>query len=770
MKLLAKSQSFGIEKRLGAHIEDDLRAFEALFGARTQPTRLASEWLRFFRLSIDQHEDFWVNGITATGLHDLGKANDGFQDAVRQGGAQVVRHEHLSAFLVMTSSLTNWLAGLSPSIDLKLVVSAVLGHHLKSSQETLGKQLSDRERIAFANDHEEVHAMLAALAKRFSVAAPEVVFPRTWSFDGHGESIYAHADRLGRRFRCLLRALRDDDAHSRMYRAVKAAVIVADSAGSGLAREGHDVAGWLTRVFDDRERMDGGYIEDNVLAKRRAEIENRHGRLFCYHSFQEVAASMPTRTLMIAPCGSGKTLAAWRWIKACLDATPRARVVFLYPTRATATEGFRDYVAHAPESHASLLTGTAAYELRDMFANPADDRRSGNYLTESRLYALGYWNKRMFSATVDQFLSFMQQSYKGICLLPVLADAVVVVDEVHSFDVGLFDAFRKFLHHFDVPVLAMTASLPAGRRRALVEEEGLQLFTGAGLADLERIADKERYEVAELESFAARESEVRATLAARGNVLWVVNTVDRAQHLARCLAHLNPICYHSRFTLDDRKTRHAEVIAAFQVEHAVGLVAITTQVCEMSLDLDAQMLVSEFAPISALIQRMGRCNRLGRSTPGRVCLYRPDADVPYSPDEMRLAERFVAEIVGRNVTQSRLEELLEHFTEGQGREADRWTAFIDDGPWAMERSDELRDSTDYTVQAVLDDRIDAFLSEQRLGRPTDGFILPVPRGLVSEDHRLPRYLRRAPSDHYEPALGFLRHPVSFYSDFQGGRQ
>ena len=57
------------------------------------------------------------------------------------------------------------------------------------------------------------------------------------------------------------------------------------------------------------------------------------------------------------------------------------RVIFLYPTRATATEGFKDYVAWAPEADAGLIHGTAAYELDGMFANPATARSHGRIRT-----------------------------------------------------------------------------------------------------------------------------------------------------------------------------------------------------------------------------------------------------------------------------------------------------------------------------------------------------------------------------------------------------
>lgn len=793
--LLAKSSTAGGEKSLSGHVRDDLDAFIALFGDRERPNTLAADWLRFFRLEPSHWSAFWTNAVAAIALHDLGKANDGFQQALRRKGEQIIRHEHLSALVIALPVVERWLTAI-PLLDWDLVLSAVIGHHLKAGPDEVGRKTGERNLLTFPGDDAEVQATFQLLAERLDpprraigsaqempslgmpnplppeqgVPEPTFALPRLWSLEGGGESIPAHAERLGRRFAKLKLALKRDEPRRRLLRAVKAAVIASDSAGSGFAREGYDIPGWIAGLFDPAQRLDGDYIQRHVLDPRQRQIEARHGGTFDYHGFQNQAAAQPSRTLMIAPCGAGKTLAAWRWIQAQLAERPRGRVIFLYPTRATATEGFRDYVAHAPESDASLLTGTAAYELRDMFSNPGDGRNGADYLTEARLYALGYWNKRLFSATVDQFLAFMQQCYKGLCLLPVLADALVVFDEVHSFDVGLFDAFLKFLQHFDLPVLAMTASLPEGRRQ-LLEAEGLHLYTGADQADLTANAELERYEVKAIADDKEAETAVRAALAEGGNLLWVVNTVDRAQALAQRLHDLDPICYHSRFTLDDRKQRHNEVIAAFQGKEAKGRLAITTQVCEMSLDLDARLLVSEYAPISSLIQRMGRCNRHARpgaNTPGQVLLYPGESGLPYQPDEMASVPVFVAEIDGQPVSQARLEALLQRLTQGQGRESNRWAAFIDDGPWSSDaHCDELRDSDNRSAQAILDDAIDAFLSAQRRKEPTDGFILPAPRSLAKPDDRLPRYLKLAPASHYDPKLGLLKHPRS--TD-QGGGQ
>jgi len=327
----------------------------------------------------------------------------------------------------------------------------------------------------------------------------------------------------------------------------------------------------------------------------------------------------------------------------------------------------------------------------------------------------------------------MQQVYRGICLLPVLADGIVVFDEVHSFDVGMFDALKKFLDRFDIPVLCMTASLPAPRRRQL-EELGLQVFTGEGLEDLDRLARLPRYHVACLPSDDGAEARARTAVAAGKRVLWVVNTVDRCQEQTQRLRKLNPICYHSRFTLDDRKDRHARVVGAFQSDEAKGLLAITTQVCEMSLDLDAQVLISEQAPIPSLIQRMGRCNRHAKpdsDTPGEVYFYPPDSDAPYGPDQLERVASFLEDIDGTDTSQERLEELLEHYSRHGGSEGDRWAAFIDDGAWACGGAEELRDSPDFTVQAVID--LDEYLRLAGLREPTDGLIVPVPKYLAKRD-------------------------------------
>lgn len=765
--LLAKSRNANRpDKGLAEHCAEVMDAFECLFGNSSGPTALGIAWLRFFKISLGDYLRFHANGIAACGLHDLGKANDGFQRTVRgERDAQVMRHEHLSALILFLPQFRDWLRS-CVLVDVDVVISAVAGHHLKASPKkeayypSIGEKLGDvSDILKVQSDAPDFSAVLNQVAVRLGMRECGAQTSALWSYKPDiGQDIRTQSEALIENFGLKRGSLKESVGQQNLLLAVKAAVIAADAAGSGLVREGHGIEAWIAEAFDRSKVLDGGRIESDIIKPRLAEIEAKSKKGFAWNDFQEAAANLPDRALLLAACGSGKTLAAWRWIQSCLMQHSRQRVIFLYPTRATATEGFRDYVSHAPEADAALLHGTSAYELQDMFSNPADTRSSRNYDTEDRLYALGYWQRRIFSATVDQFLGFMQQVYRSVCLLPVLADSVVVFDEIHSFDKAMFSTLKRFLEHFDVPVLCMTASLPKRRRDELMKL-GFKVFPDAAdrFADLERLTGLPRYRVEKLDSQHAALQVAKDAVRQNKRCLWVVNTVDRCQQLA---SELNALCYHSRFTLDDRTDRHREVISAFQSGAHAPIIAVTTQVCEMSLDLDAQVLISEVAPITAMIQRMGRCNRHAKddiSPVGQVYFYEPEKPAPYSEEDLRGAADFVAAIQGTTISQALLEELLENYGPSEP-EPDRIAAFIDDGFWSRGGREDLRDGLDFSVPAILDADIERYLRASKEKKPTDGFVVPVPRRLAQIDPRLGR-LKAAPATHYDPRYGFFKEPV-----------
>jgi CRISPR-associated endonuclease/helicase Cas3 len=547
-------------------------------------------------------------------------------------------------------------------------------------------------------------------------------------------------------------------------------LIAADAAASGLFRVGHDLRSFIDEVFTNAPLCDHAYVRDEIIEQRVGQLR-RANRWVKWNAFQEQAEQLDDRALLLEPCGSGKTLAAWRWIASRLKEHPAARVIFLYPTRATATEGFRDYVSWAPDADAALMHGTAEYDLDGMFENPQDpedDRNSKKFETEQRLFAVGFWTKRVFSATVDQFLAFMQHAYGPVCMLAALADSVVVIDEVHSFDHAMFSALKGFLNEFDVPVLCMSATVRAERRQALTQQCGLKPPAAERPADLQAIADAKRYRIRRVGAGEVGR-QVRDALRSRKRVLWVVNQVKRAQQAVMLMREGWPtgaslFCYHSRFMLADRRDRHKDVVEAFQRPGAVAL-GVTTQVCEMSLDLDADLLVTEGCPITSLIQRMGRChrNRVLREGAGEILVYRPDDERPYDGEELGGLDGFLDTLCtdgdANTVSQTMLEKALEEYGPKLGV-PDRWCAFVNSGAYAQGGDDTFRDIDEFTVPAVLASTIDMFCALRKKREPTAGLILPVPRRRnLGRDRRLPHYLAVAPDEHYDARTGFWDTPV-----------
>jgi len=87
-------------------------------------------------------------------------------------------------------------------------------------------------------------------------------------------------------------------------------------------------------------------------------------------------------------------------------------------------------------------------------------------------------------------------------------------------------------------------------------------------------------------------------------ILIVCNTVRKAQDLYNSLKEFSPILLHSRFTRLDRGRKEEKITG----ENFTGIL-IATQIVEVSLDIDFDVLITEMAPIDVLIQRMGRIYR-----------------------------------------------------------------------------------------------------------------------------------------------------------------
>jgi CRISPR-associated endonuclease/helicase Cas3 len=768
-QLLAKSKrSDRPPVTLQEHLSDTEKSARQIFRL---DGRWGQNWCRFFRLTSEEDQQaFLLNLRVAALFHDIGKANEEFYKAVTGKCEQTFRHEHISALILHLPQVRTWLN--HKPLDVGVITAAVLSHHLKASEK--GDRLwaspnkgTRGKAVQLYLLHDEVKNILQEITRIAVLDAPPELNFSTFSQDAMwGKAWKEGMDTAKKLMRDITEKRRS------LLLAVKAGLIISDAAASGLVREDKNIDEWIENVVHG-DAIASTDITENILAKRAAQIFAITKKPFELHNFQKLAATQGSRVLLLAACGAGKTLAAWKWAEEQVKHYKVGKVIFLYPTRGTATEGFKDYVSWAPEADAALVTGTARYELEAMADNPLDSMKEENsakdFKIDDRLFSLGFWSRRYFSATVDQFLGFMEHSYGGICLLPALADSVVIIDEIHSFDRKMFDSLIAFLKHFDIPVLCMTATLPPSRRKQL--DGMLQVYpTPSDRKSLQDLEDKEnhpRYQLQPVEGFDQAFTKAVDAYRQGERVLWVVNTVDRCLAISKRLADdlkVEVLTYHSRFRLQDRQKVHADTVKAFAFQKdgdRKPAIAVTTQVCEMSLDLDADVLITEFAPISSLVQRFGRANRhLARGDDFRATLhiYKPPKNLPYKPEEVKQVQAFLDALGTSGVSQKQLAEALEQFANEEPK-ADGSSRFLDSGYFATMGS--FRDTDEYALPCILDRDLEEVKKciESKPKKPYDGFIINVPRkGVNPPDDKpswLPKYLGVAQwKGNYDERSGF----------------
>jgi len=745
---------------LKQHLIDTDNAAQKIFIGR-----ILQNWCRFFKVS--NIERFLIHLRIAALFHDVGKANAEFYRIIDKNTreTQTLRHEWISALVLHLPSVRDWLGASELQLDLEVITAAVLSHHLQAHQEEWGKPRTLVKQVELYLNHSEIIEILKKIAEIADIEGlPEL--PDKWvAGDSFWEQIYLDASDTGEDFSL---DIKDDNQRRSLLLAVKVGLIASDSVASAMFRVGYTMQQWLDETIH-RDAITPKEIQIEILQRRYRQIrEKNDSGNFRLKPFQRKAPRLGNRALLLSGCGSGKTIFAYKWIQSVLSRYKVARAIFLYPTRGTATEGFKDYVSWAPESDASLLTGTASYELQEIAKNRTESTKDKNFITEEdeRLYALGFWGKRFFSATVDQFLSFLTHSYSGLCLLPVLSDSVVVIDEIHSFSRGMFDNLMSFLEHFDIPVLCMTATLPTTRQEELEGVKNLTVFASCGDEELTKVEKHPRYNV-EFTDFDTARSMAIDAYQHQYRVLWVVNTIDRCREIAGRREpksglegdlDVDVLTYHSRYKLRDRQNQHNATVTAFSRKKGEikPAIAVTTQVCEMSLDLDADVLITELAPISSMVQRMGRSNRhmsRGSDFRAKVLIYEPENCKPYKKEEIEAARKFISEVNGE-ISQWDLANLLEKYSLGETI-ADGSSSFVNGGYWAF--SESFRDINNFSVNALLDrdlETVEALIKDKKA---YDGYVLPVPKQFAISENRpewMPKYMAIAKHEYYCDRRGF----------------
>ncbi len=198
-----------------------------------------------------------------------------------------------------------------------------------------------------------------------------------------------------------------------------------------------------------------------------------------------------------------------------------------------------------------------------------------------------------------------------------LAGQHVILDEVHVYS-GALQAMVfelvKYLAALGCKVHIGSATMPAVLTSAIIEALGGADCVSEVTLSAEELRSYDRHTLVRLCDEKAARTYVASCLEAGKRVLLVANKVSDAQERYLWAKEQCPgiplLLLHSRFRRKDRAALEAK-ISEFDAAPGPCLV-ISTQVVEVSLDISFDAIVTNCAPLDALIQRFGRVNRRRR--------------------------------------------------------------------------------------------------------------------------------------------------------------
>lgn len=388
--------------------------------------------------------------------------------------------------------------------------------------------------------------------------------------------------------------------------------------------------------------------------------------LFVPNAMQLAAAQVAQETLqpgimvIEAPMGQGKTEAALVAGEIYAQKAGRSGIFFALPTQATS-----DGIFSRIQYWASLLDSGREHSIRLAHGKAQFNRQysklfeggSNIGVDEADPLVVHPWfegSKKSLLAdfvvgTVDQMLMAALRQ-KHVMLRHIgLVNKVVIIDECHAYDAYMNQYLERvlgWLGSYGVPVIMLSATLPASKRRSMVEaylgdrkpdtgEEkncwhqsvGYPVITWTDGGSVNSLSPGAVTASAEVElgriALEGITNYLTGQLEEGGCIGLLFNTVKAAQQMAD---RLRPYfgdaveLLHSRFIAPDRATKEEQLLDELG-KPRIGRarpplrIVVGSQVLEQSLDIDFDLLITQLCPMDLLLQRIGRLHRHKRRRP-----------------------------------------------------------------------------------------------------------------------------------------------------------
>lgn len=508
---------------------------------------------------LQMEESVAFNGAI---LHDIGKAHPEFQKRLRENGrnSKVYRHE-ISSLLFLSIFSENQYPAL---------LDMVIAHHKSAKNDAGDKGLLDLEN---GYDYIDYHIGKWDL---WSLGAFKLLSDLGITCDPFGEEI-------ARENLSIAVSYCKKQTKIRGYSEWRGLLMGADHFASAL-------------INNTEKNLERSFQTPNLS------FFNRTNPLYPL-SFKETA-STKKHTLVVASTGAGKTDYLFKRTK--------GRVFYTLPFQASINAMYNRVAKDLNRDNPNL-------DIRVLHSASMVVRQNGKE-EESVLQPLFGSSIKILTPHQLAAIAFGMKGYEAMIL--DLKGCDIILDEIHTYT-GVSQAIVlklvQILKQLNCAIHIGTATMPTQLYQKIVEELGDNILEEK--LTPEELDQFDRHTLHKIDSFEKSLPFIYQAIEEDKKVLVVYNRVARAQEAYFNLRELYPntpiLLLHSRFKRGDRNYKEKLLLGLEEEGNPNGefntsneaCIVISTQIVEVSLDISFDLMVTETAPIDALIQRFGRVNR-----------------------------------------------------------------------------------------------------------------------------------------------------------------
>ncbi len=613
--------------------------------------------------------NLWNMLFWACFLHDFGKAAVGFQARLRGGPKWPHRHEVLSLLFL------DWIADALSQDELQWVTAAIVSHHKDASEiqrmymdpidpedDPLIAPIGDITHEALGGLWRWLEACPASWIEALDLGSEHIKVP---TLPQQSDAIRHVQEKGVLRVRDLLRGYRSW------------LITLNHSSDQSLVIGTLALRGNLVSA----DHIASAHIKDTPIPSISLPI-NLLGRLGIEESklytHQKTCITTRGSAVLIAPTGSGKTESALLW--ACAQSSGNStvpRLFYTLPYQASMNAMYARLNEKAFPAQVGLEHSRSALAIYRHFLSEdySPQLASEAARWSKNLAMLNYFPVRVLSPYQILKAPYRLKGYEE--LLSDFFDAAFVFDEIHVYDTPRLSTILgivKYLReHFRTRFFIMSATLPSILRQRLSEALGEYALIQASPA---LFAQFRRHELHLIDDDLVTEhwaSKIVEIAKSRQSVLVCCNTVKSAQsmygNIKNRLKDADVILLHGRYNSKDRLKKESAIQTATgsKSRKRQPIVLVATQVVEVSLDIDLDVIYTEPAPLEALIQRFGRINRSHRKERAPVYVFtKPrDGQGVYSDILVDAALTVLSKNVDRMIDESQISEWLDEVYQGQ---------------------------------------------------------------------------------------------------------